>query len=951
MSNLYHLIKKLASPTLKWVSVAGIVLVAQSQPLRLEQPQVLADGRLRFRVTGPVGPKGVDFSNDLKVWGSLGSAVDSNAFTVVTAPSASDEPRFFRARLLGDPNGDFSAGAIGVQSTEIKLSWSPSDGAAATRIYLAAEPQAAAAEGPARRLVAVLPGGASELTVTNLAAALDYFFRIEMDTPQGTKSALVPVRTALPPRTTPAATVVLRPALREVQGFAPNILCVTLCNWPTNSIQTNWAVLRPDGTPIPITAVYRQSVPAGAPEYGLGENIGGPEVAPIETDHRMFLVFGEAIGSPSILDVSGPDGLQFVLPFSDRYLETPVIQLNQVGYNPRATVRYAYVSGWMGDGGPLSLASFPTSAEILLEPAEPANPRTTILSGLQLNRQPGIDPDSGTEVADIDLAQLPASETNHYRLRVPGVGVSYRTEISERAAFKAFFTVVRGLLHNRWGGDLKPQVTEWSRPADHTQPVFTADSLAWDENTGFPNQQSDPKNGPRVLQGGHHDAGDFDIRPAHSKVAQLLMRAYELTPESFPDGQLLLPEDYPILDGVPDLLDEALWSIRAWEQLQEDDGGVRLGVESYENAVGAFLASDDLLTYWTYGREANHTARVAGLFAQASRLVAPFSQARGAELQDRAERAFNYAAAHNADPEALIYGASELSRLTGEANYLEAFLSAWDALDIAYPGHRYGTIQNQAWNQFDLDDFEPREDPSIPRRVPMDYVLGLLTSPPPDWQAGTPEHDILDATTDDLASQAHNIAQETLTKPGHRNPRPLSYAIAWGTGTVTERYLDLVYARLQMGSLAADERQLLFNSLSLCADYVLGGNPNGLVYFTGLGSRNVQQPLHIDSLAFLQLHPELGPIPGIPAFGPYGSEDRHGYDNSSWDAFYPRFEQFPPARRYGDVRLLVAQAEFSVWECQAPHAEMFAALMSGTKGTLPPSSYRPGGVNHRNPLP
>ena len=47
---------------------------------------------------------------------------------------------------------------------------------------------------------------------------------------------------------------------------------------------------------------------------------------------------------------------------------------------------------------------------------------------------------------------------------------------------------------------------------------------------------------PRDLRGGHHDAGDFDIRPYHVVVAQYLMRAFEIRPERFSDNQLTLPE-------------------------------------------------------------------------------------------------------------------------------------------------------------------------------------------------------------------------------------------------------------------------------------------------------------------------------------------------------------------------------------------------------------------------
>ena len=62
-------------------------------------------------------------------------------------------------------------------------------------------------------------------------------------------------------------------------------------------------------------------------------------------------------------------GVNFLLPFNDRYIETPIIHLNQVGYNPHSTKRYAYISGWMGDGHALPLDNFPTEAEILLDDA------------------------------------------------------------------------------------------------------------------------------------------------------------------------------------------------------------------------------------------------------------------------------------------------------------------------------------------------------------------------------------------------------------------------------------------------------------------------------------------------------------------------------------------------------------------------------------------------------
>src|SRR5690606_13123966 len=101
---------------------------------------------------------------------------------------------------------------------------------------------------------------------------------------------------------------------------------------------------------IEVVEVHRRTVPSGVWKMDLTTDAPGvPDFGTtriVDADHHVYLVLDENIGSRDILSIEGPNGLQFVLPFSDKYLETTVIQLNQVGYNPNATERYAYVSGW-----------------------------------------------------------------------------------------------------------------------------------------------------------------------------------------------------------------------------------------------------------------------------------------------------------------------------------------------------------------------------------------------------------------------------------------------------------------------------------------------------------------------------------------------------------------------------------------------------------------------------
>src|SRR5690606_5272343 len=104
----------------------------------------------------------------------------------------------------------------------------------------------------------------------------------------------------------------------------------------------------------------------------------------LDVDHIIYLDLAEPVGSQEILRIQGPTvprspvdyTLDILTPFSDKYIEASSIQVNQVGYSPRARRRYAYISGWMGDGGALNLGNFPNTGNMLLDYEDRARPRT-----------------------------------------------------------------------------------------------------------------------------------------------------------------------------------------------------------------------------------------------------------------------------------------------------------------------------------------------------------------------------------------------------------------------------------------------------------------------------------------------------------------------------------------------------------------------------------------------
>ena len=826
-----------------------------------------------------------------------------------------------------------------VTSSAITLSWRGLPAARAARLYLSPEPaRTPGGELPEPRRVTDLPADATSHTVTGIAAAADLFVRVEVESGDGkVVGENAHARTLGGPR------VHLDTPLREAHLYGAKVLMLVLENASTTFDarrgflvgdlgsawqQGAWTALRGDGRSIRVTAVFRHSLPVGQPRYTVGYQQPYDDTV-VDVDHRIFLVLDEAIGSPEWLTVAhtGAAGtaLRVSVPFSDRYLETPLIQVNQVGYNPRASRRWAYLSGWMGDGGAVSASGIGERAEVLIEPLDPLASRRAALSGLPIALRGANDSDAGGEVAEIDLARLPAAEGRRYRVRVPGVGVSWPTAVSEEAVFRAFYVIARGLFHQRWYGDLAPQYTEWSRPPDHGMVYFTTGHAI---SKGFFPRET-PQTDPRPLRAGHRDAGDFDIAYPHVLVGQHLMRSIEVASGRLLDGQLTIPESG---NGIPDLLDEALWSVEAWRQLQNPDGSIRSAVESWRHPLGIQGADEDRLPYWTADPMPWHTGYAAALLAQAAHLVAPYDAPRAVALETAARKAYDWAAARGAPAAYLLYAAGELYRRTRELRFEADYQAHWSALN-KWGGGPFDVLLQAQWlypGQL-TDHHQPMAD----------FTMAYALSHPGDALTAT--------TLSRLTALADRWSNQVIHSPhAHRNGRDPSLNPDWGLGTATGRHVDGVYQRLMLGDLTSQARQDYFDALSLSADYVLGCNPNSYSFITGLGSRYPREPLHLDSLAFIKKG--MPPVPGIPVYGVLAGEyPRSDYYKPQGAAFYPAYEAHPLMLRVSDTRASVDMNEFTVWDTQAPLVALFAAAIG--PGMTPPAGWKPGGPEHRSTLP
>ena len=679
--------------------------------------------------------------------------------------------------------------------------------------------------------------------------------------------------------------------VRDVYMLSPTHLVVVVTQVDGESIPKVASVKSTKGVR-KIKNRFLETIPVAQPDFEVGYGARN-NIQKVLVDHRLIVELDTPVSSSEVFEISLED-MTLGWVFDDRQSPTPLVQVNQVAYLPGATERWAYLSAWMGTGGPLALGDLVGKEVDVLDAAG------MVIASYPIELRSSLDVESGTPVAQVNLASLP--QGGPYRISVRGVGVSPETAVGDGRIVDAYKTVARGLFHNRFQHALEKPYTKFTRPVDHTTVYAGEQSDVFAE---FSESSSKDKTFP--MRGGHHDAGDFDIRPMHTVVPQLLMRAFELgqlgKSQPFEDGELNLPESG---NKIPDLLDEALWNLRGWEALQNKDGGVRGGVNSHRDPDGVFFASDDRLPYWTYSADPNVTARVVATFAQMSRLLRPYNKKRSDELKERALRGYKWLKKHEAKAPFLLYANSELYALTGDASYQKAGRKLFMSFGTE------GVYNVLSITQLALQDYREGE------RVMPDYYLSLLRDLPEDSKEKNLTGRYIGTFVKELLRRANDKAR------AFRSVRPNNSDFGWGQTVIMGRYLEPVYAQLMLGTNSAEERQRLVNLVSIAADNLFGCNPMGMVWISGLGTRSPRRALHLDSLAFSAKG--NGPIPGIPVFGPASELPDAAWMEPARRAFTPKYKERPPLRRYADVRTSVINNEFTIWEAMAPHTQHLALL-------------------------
>ncbi|MGF1602059.1 MAG: hypothetical protein ACFCU8_08555 [Thermosynechococcaceae cyanobacterium] len=133
--------------------------------------------------------------------------------------------------------------------------------------------------------------------------------------------------------------------------------------------------------------------------------------------------------------------------------------------------------------------------------------------------------------------------------------------------------------------------------------------------------------------GGYKDAGDWDCRIQHLGGTRQHLELLEVFPDYFENIDLNIPETTDSFatveslnaanpdNGIPDILDESLWSLDFFRRLQNADGGVRGGIESAGSPKPGEASWQESLNVFAYAADPWSSYIYAGVAARAARVL------------------------------------------------------------------------------------------------------------------------------------------------------------------------------------------------------------------------------------------------------------------------------------------------------------------------------------------
>ena len=493
-----------------------------------------------------------------------------------------------------------------------------------------------------------------------------------------------------------------------------------------------------------------------------------------------------------------------------------------------------------------------------------------------------------TNVRRADFSRL--TRPGRYRLIVPGAATPVEFEIGTTRMRELAAATLKGFYYQRTAVPLEPQhAGRWARAAGHPDTVVLVHPSAASPARPAGTRISSPL--------GWYDAGDYNKYVVNSGISTYSLL---LIAEQFPQYAAALRTNIPESGNpLPDVLDEALFNVR-WMLTMQDpaDGGVyhKLTNPQFDGFVAPNAARG---TRYVVQKSTAAALDFAAVMAQASRVVRGYPRqlpGLADSLRSAALAAWRWARAHPdslydqerinsaTDPD-IATGTYGDRRVSDEFRWAaaELFLTTrQDSFLVAAPPLASDSVDVPTWSSVGT------------------LALVSLTEHRREVPARTAT-----AATEKLVALARTLrdAADT-TAYGVAMARRSDFA--WGSNAVAANQGLVLVQAYRLTRDTSFLRAAVAN-----VDYVMGRNPTGYSFVTGIGVRTPVFPHHRPSAA----DTVTAPVPGLLAGGPNpAQQDRcAGYPSKL------------PALSYVDAQCSYASNEIAInWN--APIAYLSAAI-------------------------
>jgi endoglucanase len=662
--------------------------------------------------------------------------------------------------------------------------------------------------------------------------------------------------------------------------------------------QDNWRIFSSEDSgfsdPRSPQNIYRKTKPTNMGSVGLY----GLEFS---TTHTFYLSLGQDLKPGATYEIStngsGLDTLSFAYNPSQNVTEA--IHVSQTGWRPDDPNKVGYISTWMGEtGGGLTYNEGKTFWLVDDRTNQRVYEGRTVLSG----RQDAAEDYRGRNYTGTDVYQMNFSSFNQagtYHLEVDRIGRSNSFAIEGNPWAQNFYTSARGLYYQRAGVSIEaPYSQDYSRPSafnSSSTVTYQSDLRLLDADMGLGNTDvfETFANTPRDrvvtnITGGYFDAGDWDRRIQHLDATRNLLELYELFPNEYKSFNLNIPESN---NALPDVLDEAIWGLDFYRQLQTEDGGIRGGIHPLNDPQYGETSWQDSSPLFVYAPDPWSSYFYASTAAQLATVIEGISPEIATTYRESAMRAFDYAEREiaNRPDDAADYRVQDKRNLA--------------ALEL------YRLTRNPAYNQIFLDTTGFKSSGS---KVKENNVIDQRDAA---FLYSRMSRDLIDPTIQRNARSAFlEKANETMGQGSINAFRWLKndnqyYPLVSGNS------LGAVRGQTVLRAYVMTQDPAYLQSALLGTQFSLGANPDNMSYTTGIGTRSIQNPFVIDQRLTGQKAP-----PGITVYGPLDVQ----FDQDYW-AFneYRKALGIEPTatpllESYYDVYLPTASTEFTIHESIAP---------------------------------